>query len=113
MIRSTFALIATWLMAVAAGAVLVIAAAGVARAHDAPTGWSYGIECCSLKDCSEVPADWIVEDAAGVHIVPTGEVIAYSDARLKQSKDEAFHWCRPPGVSNPKTICLYRPDRGV
>lgn len=84
-----------------------------AEAHDAPSGWTYSPLCCSNRDCGLVPADWIEEGPAGVRIVPTGEVIPYSDTRIKQSPDGEFHWCRPPNEPSPHTICIYLPSRGA
>jgi hypothetical protein len=83
-----------------------------ARAHEAPTGWSFDPLCCSNRDCGEVPADWISEGPAGVTVKPTGELLSYTDKRVKQSKDERTYWCRPPGDPNPKTICIYLPPKG-
>lgn len=92
-------------------AVLIIS--GAAWAHDAPTGWSYSPACCSNRDCGQVPADWISEGQDGVRIMPTGEVIPYSDSRIKVSPDGLVHWCRSPYDPSPRTICLYLPSRGA
>lgn len=91
--------------------VQVLAGVSVSRGHDAPTGCSYGFECCSSIDCGPVPADWIREGPDGLTIIPTGETLPYTDRRIKQSKDDATHWCRPPNDPNPRTICVYLPAR--
>ena len=89
-----------------------------ALAHDAkptamqPLGWKYGWECCNLMDCREVPFDAVEESSKGYVIRATGEVIPYGDKRIKQSKDEYFHWCSKGGKADSETICLYTPDRG-
>lgn len=96
-------------------ALLFVAAvllAGDARSHDAPTGWSYPLQCCSLQDCRPVPSDWIDESGGDFRIVPTDEHIAMSDPRIKQSKDENWHWCSVAGSDDSRTICLFVPDRG-
>lgn len=99
-----------------ASIVLILAAclllAREAKAHEAPTGWSFDISCCSNRDCGEVPPEWISEGPNGVTVKPTGELLSYGDTRLKQSKDERTYWCRPPGDPNPKTICVYLPVKG-
>lgn len=82
-----------------------------ARAHDAPTGWSYPWQCCSGQDCREVPDDWIQEKQEGYRIVITDEVIPMSDPRIKQSPDGHFHWCSVAGALVGKTICLFVPPR--
>ncbi len=91
----------------------------VARAHDAmptaanPLGWQYGIACCSNFDCRQLNDDEVAETSTGYLIKATGEEIAYSDKRIKQSKDEYYHQCTPGGkVDAPRSICLYVPDRG-
>lgn len=89
-----------------------------ADAHDAPptkvqpTGWQYGFECCSLSDCRPVTGPDVRESAQGYVIASTGELIPYGDKKIKQSRDELFHWCSHGGKSDGGTICLYVPDRG-
>ncbi|NGO50464.1 hypothetical protein G6N73_04590 [Mesorhizobium camelthorni] len=97
---------------------LILAALTVsAHAHDAmptaaqPQGWSYPFSCCSGYDCRTVPADWVKESPEGFRIVITGEVVAYSDARLKHSPDGDTHWCSVAGANDGRTICLFVPPR--
>ena len=86
--------------------------------HDAvptaaqPLGWSYPYSCCSGVDCRQVPRAFIGEGAAGYTIMPTGEVIAYGDSRIKHSPDGEFHWCSKQGRDDTPTICLFAPPRG-
>ena len=67
-----------------------------AAAHDAkptaakPQGWSYPFSCCSGYDCREVSSKQISEKPEGYVIKGTGEVVAYSDARLKDSPDGEY-----------------------
>lgn len=88
-----------------------------ALAHDAiptaaqPQGWSYPFSCCSGIDCRAIPADWIEERPEGYVIVPTGELVAYSDVRVKHSPDQDMHWCSVAGASDGRTICLFVPPR--
>lgn len=82
-----------------------------AHAHDAPTGWSYGYECCSSIDCRPISSASVKEGAAG-YTLPTGETLAYKDSRIRESKDEQFHWCSVNGRDDSRTLCLYVPLRG-
>jgi len=94
-----------------------VATATPAAAHDAkptaakPQGWSYPFSCCSGYDCREVSAKQISERPEGYVIQGTGEVLAYSDGRLKDSPDGEFHWCSVAGADDSKTICLFVPPR--
>jgi hypothetical protein len=78
-------------------------------AHDAPTGWSYPFACCSGYDCREVSSKAISEKPEGYVIKGTGEVLTYSDARLKDSPDGEYHWCSVAGADDTRTICLFVP----
>lgn len=84
-----------------------------AFAHEAPTGWQYGWECCSNRDCWQENAGAIEELVNGYRVVLTGEVIAYGDKRIKMSKDEFFHRCTRAGdPADDRSLCLYVPNRG-
>lgn len=88
-----------------------------AVAHDAkptaarPKGWSYPFSCCSGYDCREVSSKAISERPEGYVIKGTGEVVAYSDARLRNSPDGEYHWCSVAGADDSRTICLFVPPR--
>lgn len=90
-----------------------------AYAHDAlptaaqPEGWTYGWECCNLRDCRRLEHHSIRETSAGYLVKATEELIPYGDKRVKRSRDEFFHQCTPAGDPKAKrSICLYVPDRG-
>ncbi|BCH25573.1 hypothetical protein MesoLjLc_55020 [Mesorhizobium sp. L-8-10] len=113
------AIVASWTAWRLAGlALLGIVPAGPGLAHDAmpsaaqPRGWSYPFACCSGYDCREVSKKAISERPEGYVILGTGEVLAYTDARVKNSPDGAFHWCSVAGANNGRTICLFVPPRG-
>ncbi|TIR15633.1 MAG: hypothetical protein E5X34_28245 [Mesorhizobium sp.] len=98
----------------AVGAVSVLAPPAVA--HDAqptaavPQGWKYPFACCANFDCKEVPQSSISERPDGYVIKGTGEVVAYSDKRIKNSPDGEYHWCaHQAGLDAGKTICLFVP----
>lgn len=95
----------------AAVASLAVTLAGGASslAHDAPKGWSYPFSCCSGYDCRAVSAKMISERPEGYRIAYTGEVVAYSDKRLRNSPDGEYHWCSVAGSDDGRTICLFVP----
>ena len=82
-----------------------------ASAHQAPTGWAYPLNCCSNQDCREVNATAISTRTEGYVIDRTGEVIGYSDRRLKDSPDGHYHWCTVGGTEAGATICLFVPPQ--
>lgn len=94
---------------------LIVAAAsllaGAVHAHDAPSGWTYPLSCCSDYDCREVPADWVEERPEGYRIVITGEVIPMTSRKVRPSPDGVFHWCSVAGSDDSATICLFAPPR--
>lgn len=89
-----------------------------ASAHEAlptaakPLGWSYPYSCCSGIDCRQVSEKAINERPEGYVINETGEVVAYSDSRVKNSPDGIYHWCSVAGANDSKTICLFVPPKG-
>lgn len=96
-----------------AGAALLAAAPfGIsAVAHEAKSGWSYPVECCSNRDCREVPATNISERPDGYVISMTGERVGYRDPRVRNSPDGVYHWCSANGASDSRTICLFVPPQ--
>ena len=82
-----------------------------AGAHDAPTGWSYPLSCCSGYDCREVAARDVIEGPKGYVIRVTGEVIPMTSRKLRTSPDGVFHWCSVAGRDDGATICLFVPPR--
>ena len=83
-----------------------------AGAHEAPKGWSYPLSCCSNYDCKQVSGGSISERPEG-YVIDTGEVVAYSDKRIRNSPDGEYHWCaHQAGVDAGRTICLFVPSRG-
>ena len=89
-----------------------------ARAHDAlptaskPDGWSYPFSCCAGFDCRQVPSDSVAETPQGYVIKRTGEVIPYTDSRVRSSPDGETHWCSVAGAEDGRTICLFRGSQG-
>ena len=68
-----------------------------AAAHDAKTGWTYPLACCSDFDCREVAEADVLERPEGYVIRVTGEVIPMTSRKVRQSPDGVFHWCSVAG----------------
>jgi hypothetical protein len=84
-----------------------------AAAHQAPAGWQYDPSCCAGVDCYQAPPSDVKETKYGYQL-STGELIPYSDHRIKRSRDEYFHECKPGGDNRSQhSFCLYVPDRGM
>lgn len=94
-------------------AILAAMLPSIAFAHDAPTGWSYPLECCASYDCAEIADADVTPLPQGWGVKATGETIAYEKTR--RSPDGRFHRCSK-FFANPnqpdKTICLFAPDMG-
>lgn len=91
----------------------VLLSTASAAAHDAPSGWSYGFECCSSMDCFEEQDQNVELASGGFRIKSTGELIPYTDKRVKMSKDAKYHRCTRLGDPKmPKSICIYVPNSG-
>ena len=84
---------------------------GPAAAHDAPTGWTYPLACCSGFDCREVADADVLERPEGYVIRATSEVIPMSSHKIRDSPDGRFHWCSVAGRDDGATICLFVPPR--
>jgi hypothetical protein len=103
------------LAAMLSASILVAFPAG---AHEAlptaakPLGWNYPYSCCSGIDCRQVSEKAISERPQGYVINKTGEVVAYSDSRVKDSPDGVYHWCSVAGADDSRTICLFVPPKG-
>lgn len=101
------------------GVLFWLVSPGAAHAHDAPSGWTYPLSCCSDYDCREV-ADAFTPDATvrvlerpdGYVISSTGEVIPMTSRKVRPSPDGVFHWCSTGGRDDGATICLFAPPRG-
>jgi hypothetical protein len=80
-----------------------------ASAHQAESGWTYPSECCSDRDCRAISADKITESPQGYVIELSGERVAYTDRRIRDSPDGEHHWCSIGGRDDSRTICLFVP----
>lgn len=93
-----------------------------AKAHEAPSGWTYDFSCCNTRDCR--PADGpnvknrhhpvqIEEVTGGYRISTTREVVPWNDKRVRESKDGDYHVCTIAGADDQRALCIYVPMRGV
>ena len=80
-----------------------------AAAHEAKSGWTYPLDCCSGRDCREIAAGLISEKPEGYLIELNGERLGYSDSRIRPSPDGVYHWCSAQGRDDTRTICLFVP----
>lgn len=72
-------------------AILLLPISVPAKAHDAPSGWTYPIECCDDRDCERIDtADVTVSD--GFYIWRDRR-IAFDSPSVRNSPDEYFHGC--------------------
>jgi len=106
-------------LALAGAAALVAAMIGQGRAHDAPSGWAYPIECCSGIDCDEIAASSVKETPEGYAVTllpgqhqmvksPFSTVVPYASAR--PAPDGAYHICLSPAL---KVLCFFAGPRGA
>lgn len=113
-------LITIWVMGILGALIFAYATMADADAHQAPTGWAYPFECCSNKDCGEIPASAVVEGPNGfvVTILP-GQHDMVKDAPVqylipygteKPSPDGLTHICLNPAL---KMLCFFTGNRGV
>jgi hypothetical protein len=90
---------------------ILILSGSLAAAHDAPTGWSYDVSCCSGIDCRPIPASAVKESPGGYLITLDNETVPYDDKGIKDSPDALYHWRSVDGLDDGPTICLYVPPR--
>jgi hypothetical protein len=118
------------LFALALGLMVALMWANSAKAHSAPTGWEYDYDCCSNKDCSELPSEAVQITDNGYVVTVTPDMnnqikatrtytIAYTATGLRESKDGEYHICLRPEYANNAgeifgggVICFYIPPQG-
>lgn len=93
----------------ALGAIALAFTTPAAVAHDAPSGWSYSRACCDNQDCHPIAPGEVEATPRGYRVPATGELIPFSDRRIKPSGDSSTHRCSYGGFPNAGTICLYVP----
>ncbi|MCX8003370.1 MAG: hypothetical protein N2688_00180 [Burkholderiaceae bacterium] len=94
--------------------------AWAASAHQAPSGWEYGRECCSNRDCAPVPAPRVTPEGLVFHL-PAGShpaaarqpltvVVPHRHPGIHPSGDDRWHLCVHPELR--AFYCAYRPPAG-
>jgi hypothetical protein len=86
-------------------------------AHQAMSGWTYPIECCSDRDCAviggrtvrETPAGYVVTVQPGGHPMWGAEraaplVVEFAYRKAKPSPDGKWHLCISPSGA---PLCLF------
>lgn len=84
-----------------------------ASAHIAPLGWSYPTSCCSGFDCREETDAAVRELPEGFRVMSTGEMISYTDRRVRESPDGRWHLCWSGArFDEGRILCIFAPPRG-
>jgi hypothetical protein len=109
--------------AILLAAPILLALAGGASAHDAPSGWTYPPSCCNGGDCGQVPhgrvkpapGGWRVTLSPGDNPMVTDKtgpvtVIIPAD-RTQLSPDREFHICLWP--THRDVRCFWAPEGGA
>jgi hypothetical protein len=94
-----------------------------ASAHQAQSGWTYPVECCSdTQDCQAISGGDVSMDDQGYIVTlkpgehrhaPEGGTFYMLDNQVKQSGDDNFHVCIHEYTNGPGAICLYIPTQGL
>lgn len=99
-------------------ALLAALAWTAAIAHEAPSGWEYGGDCCSDRDCRPAKSGEVTFQACGWYVETTGECYAEGDSHLRQSGDQLVHVCineramlygYAPTPQAKHVVCIYLP----
>lgn len=110
-----------WLFAIALAALAfgLIVWPGPLRAHEAPSGWAYPAQCCSNRDCTEVPASRVTEGPEGYRVVLVPGDHAFVKAQVsflipydqaKPSPDGVYHICINEAM---KMLCFFAGAKGA
>ena len=92
-------------------AVMVIVPFTKAKSHEAPTGWSYPVECCSAVDCFPVKSDVIKDVTGGFLVTTNNDTIPSQSYKVKDSPDGLYHLCTQGGKPTGRTLCIFVPPR--
>jgi hypothetical protein len=93
------------------------------QAHQAQSGWTYPVECCSdAQDCQVINGRDVSNDKDGYIVTlepgehrhaPEGGTFYMLDRQVKQSGDDNFHVCIHEYTNGPGAICLYIPPQSM
>lgn len=74
----------------------------------------YPSACCMDIDCGPISARGVRKTPLGWHLLDTGEIIGFSDRRIRKSLDLEFHRCVYEfWLQNSPTRCLFIPGPGI
>ncbi len=79
--------------------------------HEAPSGWSYPLECCSNQDCKQIESRLVFESQEGFDIAPSEGGGFVARGKERPSPDGEYHLCR--SQYSGAILCLFVPPRGV
>lgn len=103
-------LAAAFILYIMAILVAVLFLPAFARAHDAPSGWAYPIECCSGMDCAPVDQMTIMPDRSWMVTTKHGQARVPPEMSRRDSKDNKTHACiRRSWDGEYKVICVFVP----
>jgi hypothetical protein len=78
--------------------------------HQAPSGWTYPLECCSNQDCKPIPSRLVFESKEGFDIAPSEGGGFVPRGKERVSPDGEYHLCR--SQYSGTILCLFVPSRG-
>jgi hypothetical protein len=88
-----------------------------ALAHKAKRGWVYDYDCCSEKDCKEIPEDQTPKVTPQGFRLHDGQFVEKNASSRRDSKDHLWHRCDGAYTVGPVSVpfirCLYVPNGGV
>lgn len=106
-INVTLLVVAMCIM-VAVAVSILIGLTLIAKAHEAPRGWTYPHECCSERDCAPINSNRVWALNTGGYVIDGKHHVA-SD-RVRTAPDGIYHACfTVPG----NLRCFFAPPKGM
>lgn len=100
---------ARWIAFAIIGALAIVAMMLFFAANAGAHSW-YPDDCCHGRDCYHAPPGEVEWTPAGWHVIPTGEIIAVDDKRIRVGPESGgIHRCTHYGQPLSPTICLFIP----
>jgi hypothetical protein len=110
----------SWIVVLLVACLMVMMAlflVATARAHDAKRGWAYDYDCCSDKDCAEIPEHQTPRVEPSGFRLHDGQFVEKNSSNRRDSKDHRWHRCDGHSTVGPVSVpfirCLYVPNGGV
>ena len=98
---------------------LLAAMTATTQAHEAPSGWTYPLACCSNKDCTRISPDRVRETPDGYAVTihpgdhdfvtdgPVSYLVPYDS--VQDAPDGDYHICINPQLT---LLCFFAGARG-